>query len=147
MGPKGGNPIRCLVAGTATLTAALMLAPGALALGSPVNPLAQGGAGSPLAPLTPTAPQVPTAPTPTVANTNTTGGGLTGTDAVLIAIGALIVLGGISFFIWYDARRRAPVRQRTAAATAGGPGGSRPKPKPRKLSPAERRRRKRGKAR
>src|SRR5947209_12941125 len=119
MGPKGRNLIRSLVAGAAALAAALTLAPGALAQGSPVNPLTQGGAGSPLSPLTPSAPQVPTAPTPTVANTKTSGGGLTGTDAVLIGIGALIVLGGISLFIWYDARRRAPVRHRAATATAG----------------------------
>jgi hypothetical protein len=66
-----------------------------------------------------------------------------------IAIGAIVVLGGISYFIWWDARKRAPVRQRAAEAIAGAGGrsGSKPRPKPRKLSPAERRRRKRGKAR
>ena len=129
-----------------------------MAVFTPTAGLAQGGPGiplsqptpSPLSPLTPAPPLTPTAPTPTVAPTPTTpsSGGLTGTDAVLIGIGALAVLGGISFFIWYDARRRAPIRQRAAAATAGGPGGgSRPRPKGRKLSPAERRRRKRGRAR
>ena len=133
------------VAGAA-LASALALAPGALAQNTPVNPLAQSGAASPLSPLTPTAP-ITTTTTPTVANTNTSGGGFSGTDAVLIAIGALVVRGGISFFIWYDSRRRAPVRHRPAEAIAGGPGGSRPKPKSRKLSPAEKRRRKRGKAR
>ena len=131
----------------AVLAVTLTLAPGSFAQNTPVNPLAQSGPANPLSPLTPTVPQVTTAPTPTVANTNTSGGGFSGTDAVLIAIGALVVLGGISFFIWYDARRRAPVRQRPAEAIAGGPGGSRPKPKSRKLSPAEKRRRKRGKAR
>jgi hypothetical protein len=56
-----------------------------------------------------------------------------------------VVLAGISFFIWRDARRRAPQR--------GGEGyeirrsGSKPPPKPRKLSAAERKRRKRGRAR
>jgi hypothetical protein len=56
-----------------------------------------------------------------------------------------VVLGGIAFFIWRDARRRAPAR--------GGEGyeirrsGSKRPPKPRKLSPAERKRRKRGRAR
>jgi hypothetical protein len=60
----------------------------------------------------------------------------------------LMVLGGISLYIWRDARRRAPVR-----AHAGGPidegrrAGSKARPKPRKLSPAERKRRKRGRAR
>jgi hypothetical protein len=72
---------------------------------------------------------------------------LSGSTAVGIGAGALIVLGGISFFIWWDARRRAPVRQRAAAATAAAGAGSRQRTKSRKLSPAERRRRKRGKAR
>ena len=53
----------------------------------------------------------------------------------------------LSFFIWRDARRRAPVRA-DALATGEGRGkpGSKPPPKPRKLSQAERRRRKRGRA-
>jgi predicted lipid-binding transport protein (Tim44 family) len=79
------------------------------------------------------------------------GGGFTGVDAAAIAIGAILVLGGISLFIWRDARRRAPLRHRAAAAMAGVGGrsrsGSKPRPKPRKPSPAERRRRKRGRAR
>jgi hypothetical protein len=79
--------------------------------------------------------------------TSTSGGGLSGTDGVLIGIGALLVLGGISFYIWRDARKRAPVRQRAAAATAGGSAAARQRQKGRKLSPAERRRRKRGRAR
>jgi hypothetical protein len=94
----------------------------------------------------------PTTPAPTTPITTNTGSGgtsgLTGTDAVLIAIGAIIVLGGISYFIWWDARKRAPVR--AAAATAGAAGrrtGSKGRAKPRRLSPAERRRRKRGRAR
>jgi hypothetical protein len=82
--------------------------------------------------------------------TNGSSSGLTGTAAVAIAIGAVIVLGGISYFIWWDARKRAPRRGRLATAGVGAPGrraGSKPPPKPRKLSPAERRRRKRGRAR
>lgn len=147
-------PIRGRAAGTAPLILATAAAAATLALpglaraqGGPANPFTPGAPPNPLSPLTPTAPPVTTAPAPPVApTTSTSGGGLTGTDAVLIAVGALVVLGGISLFIWYDARRRAPVRQRAAAA-AGGPGGSRPRPKGRKLSPAERRRRKRGRAR
>jgi hypothetical protein len=89
---------------------------------------------------------VPTISTGTTAGS---GSGFTGTSALVIAIGALIVLGGISFYIWRDARRRAPGRHRAAAATVGTGGrqGTKPRPKPRKLSPAERRRRKRGRAR
>jgi hypothetical protein len=140
---------------------------GALAL--PSAALAQGGTGS-LTPgssggnaLTPGLPQpqatIPTTTTPPATSPpvtmtpTTTGGsssGLTGTDAVAIAIGAIIVLGGISYFIWWDARKRAPRRGHLATASAGLPGrraGSKAPPKQRKLSPAERRRRKRGRAR
>jgi hypothetical protein len=134
----------------ATLVAALVLpAGGALAQGSgtPVLP-GQGPSNA----LTPFAPQAPVpaqpAPTPTPApTTSTTGGGLNGTDGVAIGIGAMLVLGGISFFIWRDARKRAPVRQHAAAAAGGGPGPRQRPQKTRKLSPAERKRRKRGRAR
>jgi hypothetical protein len=58
------------------------------------------------------------------------------------------VLGGISFYIWRDARRRAPARTRGVAAVGEGRRvGSKQRAKPRKLSPAERKRRKRGRAR
>ena len=84
-------------------------------------------------------------------NTGSTAGGstLSGSSATGIAIGALVVLAGISLFIWRDARKRAPVRSRAAVEGPDGRRrtGSKPKTKPRKLSPAERRRRKRGKAR
>jgi hypothetical protein len=89
--------------------------------------------------------------TPTVISTATAStsgaGGLSGGSAIAIAIGAFVVLGGISYFIWRDARRRAPV-----AARAGPDGdrqnrpGSKAPPKARKLSAAERKRRKRGRA-
>ena len=108
-------------------------------------------------PLLPGFPQptvsVPTTTTATpTANTTTTAGGgsaFSGNSAIIIAIGAIVVLGGISFFIWRDARKRAPVRHRAAAADAGAGSrqGSKQRAKPRKLSPAERRRRKRGRAR
>jgi hypothetical protein len=69
---------------------------------------------------------------------------VSGTGIAAIAVGAIVILIGISFFIWRDARRRAPVKHGVVTATAGG---SKPRPKPRKLSPQERRRRKRGRAR
>ncbi len=131
----------------AVLLLAMTIAPtGALAQGG--SPLGQGG-GNSLTPFTPQ-PVVPSTPTVTTAPltpTSTSGGGLTGTDGVVIGIGAVLVLGGISFFIWRDARKRAPVRQRPATAAAGGGAGPRQRQKPRKLSAAERKRRKRGKAR
>jgi hypothetical protein len=113
-------------------------------------------------PLTPGLPQNPAtspttspapAPTSTVVGTNSAtsanGPTLSGGSATAIAVGALVILGGISLFIWRDARRRAPVRGRSAVDGPEGSrrGGSKPRTKPRKLSPAERRRRKRGRAR
>jgi hypothetical protein len=61
-------------------------------------------------------------------------------------VGAIVVLGGIAFFIWRDARRRAPVKAGAVGTDGRGRTGSKPPPKPRKLSPAERKRRKRGRA-
>ena len=122
----------------ALLTALLLWPAGALAQGSP----------NALTPFNNPAPTTTTTtPTVTTSGTSTSGGGFTGTDGVLIGLGALLVLGGISFFIWHDARKRAPVRHRAAAATAGASGSARQRQKPRKLSPAERKRRKRGRAR
>jgi hypothetical protein len=122
-------------------------------------PLSSGsgdGQGNPLTPLTPStpAPQTQTV-TPTLAAPTTqtpTSGSSTfsGTNAIAIATGALVLIAAIGMFIWYDARKRAPVRRRAAAATAGGSDarpGTKTKPKGRKLSPAEKRRRKRGRAR
>ena len=113
-------------------------------------------ASSPSNPLSPGLPNIP-APTPTattpavvpVTTTSTTGGSVSSTDAIAIAIGAVALLAGISFFIWYDARRRAPKRSRHVAATtpSSRPATKKPIPKSRKPSPAERRRRKRGRAR
>lgn len=131
------------------------------ALGQGASPTSGLGAPNTGGPLSPGLPQgaAPTATTttptaPVLANPTTgtsSGGGLSGGSTVAIGIGALAVLGGISFFIWRDARRRAPVRHHAAAATAGAGGRSgskKPRPKQqRKLSPAERRRRKRGRAR
>ncbi len=125
---------------------------GLYCLGAPAA-LAQGAPPNPFAPFQQTTPQtVSSTQTPAVQLTTTTsssGGGLSGGSAIAIAIGAFVVLAGISLFIWRDARRHAPVRRRPATAVPAGSGG-RPgskRDKPRKLSPAERRRRKRGRAR
>jgi hypothetical protein len=109
---------------------------------------------NPLAPVFPqpsvSVPPTTTAP-PTVTTTATagSGSGFSGNSGIIIAIGAVVVLGGISFYIWQDARRRAPVRHRAGAETIdeGRRSGSKQRAKPRKLSPQERRRRKRGRAR
>jgi hypothetical protein len=123
-----------------------------LALALPAGALAQSGNTNPFGPVLPVSP-APTPPATTqttlTPTTTTTGAGnLSGGGIAAIAIGALVLLGGISLFIWRDARRRAPVRHRVAGAGAGD--GGRPgskRTKPRKLSAAERRRRKRGRAR
>lgn len=124
------------------LAAALAL-PAAASAQPPSNPLAPG--------LPQPSGAVPTTSTPTIVTPTTTtsasGSGLSGSTAIVIAIGALALIGGISFFIWRDARRRAPVRHAHATAGVGGRGGSKRPVKPRRLSAAERRRRKRGKAR
>jgi len=129
-----------------------------LLLGLPASALAQSvsGPGNPLSPglpqnQTPTQPTTTPAPVPQAPTTSTASGtGLSGSGTLVIAIGALVILGGISLFIWRDARRRAPVRARAGGAGGGAEGsrtGSKARQKPRKLSPAERRRRKRGRAR
>jgi hypothetical protein len=108
---------------------------------------------SPLSPGLPAAPvQTQTATTPALTLGNTTSStdtGLSGTGAIAIALGAMLMLGGIAFYIWRDARRRAPVRHRVAEAGTpeGARAGAKARAKQRKLSPAERRRRKRGRAR
>jgi hypothetical protein len=115
-----------------------------IALAAPTSPL------SPGLPAAPVQTQTATTPPLSVPGTSSsTDNGLSGSGAIAIAVGAVVVLGGISLFIWRDARRRAPVRHRSAVATAeaGGRAGSKTRAKPRKLSPAERRRRKRGRAR
>ncbi len=108
---------------------------------------------TPLAP-TFTQPTTSTSSSTTSSAVNTTGtagsgSAFTGSSAVVIGIGALVVLGGISLYIWRDARRRAPKGRRTLAPidAEGKRAGSKPRAKPRKLSQAEKRRRKRGRAR
>ena len=139
----------------AVVALGLALALPSVARAQSTTPLSSGQGTNPLAPGFPqpsvSVPSTTTPPTPTISTTATagSGSGFSGSSALLIAIGALVVLGGISLFIWHDARRRAPVRHRTALA-ADAPGrrqGSKQRAKPRKLSPAERRRRKRGRAR
>lgn len=139
---------------TTTSTSATSPAPTATAAtsASPTPSPSPGGGGSLGGGLTaPGAIPTTTSATQTVISTATAStsgsGGLSGGSVIAIAIGAFVVLGGISYFIWRDARRRAPV-----AARAGADGdrqnrpGSKAPPKARKLSAAERKRRKRGRA-
>jgi hypothetical protein len=108
------------------------------------NPLS--GGVSPVSP-TPTPTTTPTVPVVTNATQTSGSSSLSGGSALAIVIGALVVLGGISFYIWRDARRRAPVRgAEVGLGVTGRRPGSKAPPKPRKLSAAERKRRKRGRA-
>jgi hypothetical protein len=126
------------------LTIALLLAAPSIALAQTPTTSPLGSGVSPLSPV----PTTTTTAPPVVTNATTTGGGsVSGGSTFVIAAGAVVILVGISFFIWRDARRRAPVRDRTVEKTAADrvPGSKRVKP--RKLSAAERRRRTRGRAR
>ena len=129
---------------TSTATTPAIGAPGSNPLGNPITPgIPQSQASTP----TTTTATVTT----TSSGTSTTGGSGLGTSQAVVIVGfAAVLLLGVSFFIWRDARRRAPVRAHRAA-TEGVNGsrrvGSKQRGKPRKLSPAERRRRKRGRAR
>ena len=138
------------------LTLALGATP-ALAAGSSQSLLTPPSS-TPLSPGLPapqaTTPATASTPAPVVVPTGTqaTAGSssFSGTDAILVVVGALVVLAGISFFIWRDARHRAPDKHRPATALAGdgrSKPGSKRQQKPRKLSAAERKRRKRGRAR
>ncbi|MEA2196868.1 MAG: hypothetical protein QOJ25_919, partial [Solirubrobacteraceae bacterium] len=98
-------------------------------------------------PLNPTLPPIsaptPTVSTPSIVPTNTTaspGGGFSSTDAIAVAAGAAALLIGISFFIWRDARKRAPRRGRPAAVAprAAGRPHAQPQPQTRKPRPAAR---------
>lgn len=103
-------------------------------------------------PLTPGVPNTVTPTSTTTLVTTTSGGGGLGKAGtiLLIAFGALILLG-IPVYIWFDARRKAARIHHGQGPTSSAGGqvrkGSQAPPKSRKLSAAERKRRKRGKAR
>ena len=134
------------------------------ALAAPATTLAAGNvsttpAGQALTPGLPQAPvatptttqpqQVPVAPV--VTSTTNAGGSISGAEALLLALGAAIVLLGVAYFIFRDSRHHASLLSRVGAATRM-PGdaptrGSKAPHKSRKLSAAEKKRRKRGRAR
>ena len=129
----------------AFVCALLLSTGGAVAAGSGGGPLS-GGVTAPATPTPTTATQTATNPTTTTA---AGGGGSIGKSSIYgIVIGSVLVIGGVCFYIFRDAARRAPSRVRR---TATGPSKERKLPgsqrvKPRKLSSQERRRRKRGRA-
>ena len=116
-------------------------------------PIQLPGTTNPFSPGVPVSPATTPSTTAQLTSTGgtTTGGdsGLTGTGALLVVIGAAVILGGIAFFIWRDARRHAPAIAGSHAHVEEGTGhkaGSKKPAKPRKLSAAEAKRRKRGRA-
>ena len=128
---------------------ALLLPAVALAAGSSSS-AAQGAFGVGLPQSSAPTPTQTQPVAPVVTTSSSAGGSINSTDALLVALGAIVVLGAIAYFIWSDSRHHVRALHRAAAAngTTGGPGrGSKAAPKSRKLKPAERRRRKRGRAR
>jgi hypothetical protein len=156
LGALVGLPAAALAASggkqhAATATSATSATATATTAPTPVSPSPSGGGSLGGGLTSPGAIPTTSTATPTVISTATasTSGasGLSGNSAIAIAIGAFVVLGGISYFIWRDARRRAPVTARAAAERERqNVPGSRAPPKARKLSAAERKRRKRGRA-
>ena len=142
---ESGRGSRGVLRGVLVMLVGVSLALPAVAGAQTSNPLAPGFP-QPSVSIPTTNTAAPTIQTTTTAGS---GSGFSGSSAIFIAIGAIVVLGGISFFIWRDARRRAPKGHRTLAPieAEGRRAGSKARPKPRKLSPAEKRRRKRGRAR
>jgi len=139
---------------SAGLAALLLLGIGCpAALGATTIPGAPTSTTSPLSPGIPASPAPPTtsAPPTIVSPSSTTSSGsssISSNSVLIIAVGAVVVLAGISFFIWRDARRRAPVKAGGGdLGLDGRRAGSKAPPKSRKLSQAEKRRRKRGRAR
>jgi hypothetical protein len=142
-----------LAASSATSTAASATAAGTSTssiLSQSENPSSNFGLGNAEANATSQS-TTTTANTATVAATSSSGG-LSGFDAILIGLIVVLVLVGISFWVWYDARSNV-AQLRHGGGTAGDsmfarshPGSKAP-PKPRKPKAAERRRRKRGRAR
>jgi hypothetical protein len=65
-----------------------------------------------------------------------------------VVIIALLILGGVAYYVRSDSRRHAPVKAKGSQRDDQRPvPGSKRPPKARKLSTAERKRRKRGRAR
>ena len=133
-----------------TATAATTPASGGAAVGtSTTNPLSGG-----VSPVSPAQTPTTTSTTPTVVNTSTAAQGnssLSTGSALAVVIVAVLLIGGIAYFIRRDARKHAPVRAGAGAGggdvgTQGRRTGSKAPPKARKLSAAERKRRKRGRA-
>jgi hypothetical protein len=146
-----GLPAAAVAAGGGKKHAATATSTPSATAPAPVSPSPSAGGSLGGGLTSPGAIPTTTTATPTVISTATasTSGssGLSGNSAIAIAVGAFIVLGGISYFIWRDARRRAPVTARAAAERdRQNVPGSRAPPKARKLSAAERKRRKRGRA-
>jgi hypothetical protein len=142
-----------LISSLACVCAAGLAAPAALAAGSASTTAANSltGSGSNFSLQNggaATTPAVQTVAPST--STSSSGGGLSGNDGIIIAIVAALILGGIAFYIWNDARghaARVGHGEEDALFGQRAHAGSKAPRKQRKLKPAERKRRKRGRAR
>ncbi len=145
-GTAGLGAPAALAAGSATTAATA-----AATSSSTSNPTSNFGLGNAEANATSQSNTTAANDTSSVTSTSSSGG-LSGFDAVLIGAIVVLVLLGISFWVWYDARSNV-AQLRHGGGTASDPMFSRSHPgskaaaKPRKPKPAERKRRKRGRAR
>jgi hypothetical protein len=157
-------PRRRVCAALAALIVGLGSAGSSVAVAAGTTPATVAAGTTPAPPTSttnPLSPGIPVSPAPSTstaaptivqtASSNSAGSSSLSSNSVLfIAIGAVVLLVAISYFIWRDARRRAPVKGRGLTGELGLEGrraGSKAPRKPRKLSAAEKRRRKRGRAR
>jgi hypothetical protein len=141
-----------LITSLACGCAAGLGAPAALAAGSSGTPLTGGSALT-----TPNfglssggAATTPAVTTATPVTTTSTSGGLSSFDGIVIIVVVALLLGGVAFWIWYDARgavARVGHGKDDAMFGQRAHAGSKTPHKQRKLTPAERKRRKRGRSR
>jgi hypothetical protein len=143
-----------LITSLACGCAAGLAAPAALAAGSSGTPLSSSSGSTPGFGLgtggAATTPEETTTVAP-VTSTTSSSGALSTLDGVVIGAVVLLLLGGVAFWIWYDARghvsRIGRGRKDEALYGQRAHAGSKTPQKARKLKPAERKRRKRGRAR
>lgn len=142
-----------LVSSLACGCAAGLVAPAAFAAGS-TTPLA-GATGVTQPSFGLSSGGATTTPTTTTAapvtTTTSSSGSLSTLDGVIIGIVVALLLGGVAFWIWYDARgnvaRLSHGKRDEGLFNQRAHAGSKTPRKPRKPKPAERKRRKRGRAR
>jgi hypothetical protein len=139
------------LAASSTTSAVTTAAGTSTASSAPVSPTSNFGLGNAEANATSQSTTTAASDTSSVVST-TSSGGLSGFDAVLIGVIVALVLVGISFWVWYDARSNVAQLRHGGGTTSDSmfarshPGSKAPQ-RSRKPKAAERKRRKRGRAR